>query len=45
MRYDNDGCGCFLAILSFIGIAIGMYISYLIAISDLPEWFKFYLLS
>lgn len=45
MRKNDDGCGCFLAILSLIVGGIFMFIGYLISVSDLPEWFKFFLLS
>ena len=34
-----------LQFLPIIMLVVGLYIAYLIAISDLPDWLKFFLLS
>lgn len=46
MREIKEFLGCMIYILMpVIALAIIFGINYLIAVSDLPEWFKFALLS
>ena len=44
-RFKEKILGLLISFLPIITLIIILYIGYLISVSDLPDWFKFFLLK